>query len=56
MTNSAITFTIPGAGKKTMNGRSTMVMRNTGSRWIIEQFHFAIPYGGQVEGQSFPGA
>ena len=56
MTKTAITFTVPDAGKQTMYGRSTMVMRNTGSRWVIEQFHFSMPYGGQNSGQSFPGA
>ena len=56
MTKTAITFTVPGAKKETMHGRSTMVMRNTGSRWKIEQFHFSMPYGGQSTGQSFPGA
>ncbi len=56
MTKSAITFTVPGAGKQTMQGRSTMVMRDTGSRWVIEQIHFSMPYGGQSTGQSFPGA
>jgi len=56
MTKTAISFTLPGQKEQTMQGRSTMVMRNTGSRWKIEQFHFAIPYGGQGEGQSFPGA
>ncbi|MFA6362757.1 nuclear transport factor 2 family protein [Methanoregula sp.] len=56
MTETVITFTLPGAKKQTMHGRSTMVMRNTGSRWKIEQYHFSMPYGGQSSGQSFPGA
>jgi ketosteroid isomerase-like protein len=53
---SAITFTIDGTKKQTLHGRSTMVLRNTGSRWIIEQLHFSMPYGEQSAGQSFPGA
>jgi len=56
MTRSAITFTVPGGKKQTMKGRSTMVMRNNGNRWKIEQIHFSLPYGGQEKGQSFPGA
>lgn len=53
---SAITFTIDGTTKQTLCGRSTMVLKNTGSRWLIEQLHFSLPNGGQAEGQSFPGA
>ena len=53
---SAITFTVDGSAKQTLYGRSTMVLRNTGSRWVIEQLHFSMPYGEQAEGQSFPGA
>ncbi|MCK9581964.1 MAG: nuclear transport factor 2 family protein [Methanoregula sp.] len=53
---SSITFTVDGAAKQTLCGRSTMVLRNTGSRWVIEQLHFSLPYGGQSAGQSFPGA
>ncbi len=51
-----IVFTTDGITKEALRGRSTMVLRNTGSRWIIEQLHFSLPYGGQTEGQSFPGA
>jgi hypothetical protein len=32
-----------------------MVLRNTGSRWLIEQLHFSLPYAEQAAGQSFPG-
>lgn len=53
---SAIAFTIDGTKKQTLYGRSTMVLRNTGSRWLIEQLHFSLPYGEQAAGQSFPGA
>jgi ketosteroid isomerase-like protein len=56
MTNTAISFRAAGGPEETMHGRSTMVMRNTGSRWLIEQIHFSMPYSGQIEGQSFPGA
>jgi ketosteroid isomerase-like protein len=50
-----MTFTLDGAKKQTLQGRSTMVLRNNGNRWIIEQLHFSLPFGGQAEGQSFPG-
>ncbi len=53
---SAITFTTDGKKKQTLQGRSTIVLRNTGSRWVIEQLHFSMPFGGQSQGQSFPGA
>jgi ketosteroid isomerase-like protein len=53
---STITFTVDGAMKQTIRGRSTMVLRNTGSRWLIEQLHFSMPYREQSAGQSFPGA
>lgn len=55
MTRSAISFTVPGGKMQTLKGRSTMVMRNNGNRWKIEQIHFSLPYGGQSKGQSFPG-
>ena len=53
---STMTFTIDGKKKQTLRGRSTMVLRNTGSRWLIEQLHFSLPYGEQSAGQSYPGA
>jgi len=53
---STITFTIDGTTKQAICGRSTMVLRNTGSRWLIEQLHFSMPYSEQSSGQSFPGA
>jgi ketosteroid isomerase-like protein len=56
MTRSSITFTVTGSKPQILQGRSTMVLRNTGSRWLIEQIHFSMPYSGQVQGQSFPGA
>lgn len=55
-TKSSITFTAGGAPAQTLHGRSTMVMRHTGRRWLIEQIHFSLPFGGQSAGQSFPGA
>lgn len=56
MTRSTITFTIAGSEKQALHGRSTMVLKNNGNRWLIEQIHFSLPYGGQTSGQSFPGA
>jgi ketosteroid isomerase-like protein len=53
---SNITFTIDGTKKQTMKGRTTMVLRNFGSRWVIEQVHFSMPNIEQSSGQSFPGA
>jgi ketosteroid isomerase-like protein len=53
---STITFSIDGTKKQTIRGRSTMVLRNTGSRWLIEQLHFSMPYSEQSVGQSFPGS
>jgi ketosteroid isomerase-like protein len=52
----AITFTADGTKKETLNGRSTIVLQDTGSRWRIEQMHFSMPSGEQTAGQSFPGA
>ena len=51
----AIAFTTGGTSKHMLHGRSTMVLRNTGSRWMIAQLHFSMPYGEQSAGQSFPG-
>jgi ketosteroid isomerase-like protein len=53
---STITFTVDGSKKQALSGRSTMVLKNTGRRWKIEQLHFSLPYGEQSAGQSFPGA
>lgn len=53
---STMTFTADGSKKEKLSGRSTMVLRNTGNRWRIEQLHFSLPCGGQAEGQSFPTA
>jgi len=39
-----------------MAGRLTAVFEKRKGRWLIMQSHFAMPYAGQVEGQSFPGA
>ena len=46
-------FVARGSGHS-MTGRFTAVVRNTGSRWLIEQIHFSMPYGAQDAGQSFP--
>ena len=53
---STITFTADGTKKQVLQGRSTMVLRNTGSRWLIEQLHFSLSSREQAAGQSFPGA
>lgn len=53
---STMTFSVGGSARQTLSGRSTMVLKNTGSRWVIVQLHFSLPFGGQSEGQSFPGA
>lgn len=53
---STLTFTTDGSAKQILRGRSTMVLRNTGNHWVIEQLHFSLPFGGQSAGQSFPGA
>jgi ketosteroid isomerase-like protein len=55
-TRSSITFRAGGSPVQTLHGRSTMVMRHTGRRWLIGQIHFSLPFTGQSEGQSFPGA
>jgi ketosteroid isomerase-like protein len=39
-----------------MSGRMTVVLRNTGSRWLFEQVHFSMPFAPQLPGQSFPGS
>ncbi len=39
-----------------MAGRLTAVLEKRVGRWLIVQSHFAMPYAGQAEGQSFPGA
>ena len=54
MTRNSISFSVPGSGRQTIDGRSTMVLRNEGGRWLFEQIHFSMPYGEQTEGQSYP--
>ncbi len=49
-------FSADGTTHQKIIGRSTMVLRNTGNGWIIEQLHFSVPYTEQSPGQSFPGA
>lgn len=48
-------FTVKPGLTQAMTGRMTIVLRNNGKRWMIEQMHFSMPYGEQVAGQSFPG-
>ena len=47
------TFTVEGKKKQTMSGRMTMVLQNTGSRWVIGQIHFSMPYVEQSRGNRF---
>ena len=49
------TFVAGGNEKQTMRVRTTLVMRNTGNRWLIEQIHLSVPNTGQAPGQSFSG-
>ncbi|MDD4127485.1 MAG: nuclear transport factor 2 family protein [Methanomicrobium sp.] len=53
---STLVFTTDGKTNQTINGRSTMVLRNSKGSWRIEQLHFSLPYSEQSLGQSFPGA
>lgn len=46
---------VSGGRKVCMKGRITLVLRNTGSRWLFEQVHFSMPNGSQAPGQSFQG-
>lgn len=39
-----------------MAGILTAVFEKRKGRWLIMQSHFAMPYEGQAEGESFPGA
>ncbi len=49
------TFAAEGKEKQTMRVRMTLGLRNTGSRWLIEQLHLSVPNAGQAPGQSFSG-
>ena len=44
---------VMGKERLMMNGRMTAVLKNTGSRWLIEQIHFSMPFAGQEPGQSY---
>jgi ketosteroid isomerase-like protein len=48
-------FVAEGKDKQTMRVRMTLGLRNTGSRWLIEQLHLSVPNAGQAPGQSFSG-
>lgn len=50
------TITAPGIGKQAMRGRLTLVLKDTGKRWLIEQWHFSVPNIAQEPGQSFSDA
>ncbi len=47
---------VSGGSKVCMRGRVTMVLRNTGSRWLFEQVHFSMPNVSQAPGQSYQGS
>ena len=49
------TFVAEGKDKQMMRVRMTLGLRNTGSRWLIEQLHLSVPNTGQAPGQSFSG-
>ena len=49
------TFVLADGKKQFMKGRMTMVLQNTGSRWLISQLHFSMPNVAQDPGQSFSG-
>lgn len=49
------TFVAEGNDRQTMRVRMTLGLRNTGSRWLIEQLHLSVPNAGQVPGKSFSG-
>jgi ketosteroid isomerase-like protein len=46
---------VAGGARIVMAGRMTAGLRTTGSRWVIEQLHFSMPFDGQEPGQSYPG-
>jgi ketosteroid isomerase-like protein len=48
-------FIAGGNDRQTMRVRMTLVLRNTGNRWLIEQLHISVPNAGQAPGQSFSG-
>lgn len=39
-----------------MEGRVTAVLKKEGGQWLIAMCHFAMPFGGQETGQSWPQA
>jgi ketosteroid isomerase-like protein len=49
------TFVAKGNNRQTMRVRMTLGLRNTGSRWLIEQLHLSVPNTGQAPGESFSG-
>jgi ketosteroid isomerase-like protein len=49
------TFVAGGNTKKVMMVRMTLVLENTGSRWLIKQIHMSVPNTGQAPGQAFSG-
>ncbi len=55
MTGCNCMFVAEGNKRQTMRVRMTLGLRNTGSRWLIEQLHLSVPNAGQAPGQSFSG-
>jgi ketosteroid isomerase-like protein len=49
------TFVAGGDKKQVMEVRMTMVLKNTGSRWLFTQIHMSVPNAGQAPGQAFSG-
>jgi ketosteroid isomerase-like protein len=47
------TFVAGGNAAQVMTVRMTMVLKNTGSRWLFMQIHMSVPNAGQAPGQSF---
>ncbi len=46
---------VAGGNKQVMKVRMTMVLENTGSRWLFTQIHMSVPNAGQAPGQAFSG-
>lgn len=49
------TFVATGNNKQVMKVRMTLVLENTGSRWLFMQIHMSVPNAGQAAGQAFSG-
>lgn len=49
------TFVVGGEKKQVMKVRMTIVLKNTGSRWLFAQIHMSVSNAGQAPGQAFSG-